>query len=109
MMTADTISLTAGTLLSLVFSYLPGAKDWFGQYEPAVKRLIMLVLILVTAASTFGIACLGWGPAFGIELSCNQPGVLGLTRQIVIAIIANQGIFAISPHLNSGTLSQAGE
>jgi hypothetical protein len=97
-MSAETLSLIAGTILSLLFSYVPGAKDWYAQFEPAVKRLIMLVLILASSGGVFALACLGWGPAFGVDVSCDQPGLFGLIQQIMVAIIANQSTFAISPH-----------
>lgn len=99
-MSAESISLIAGTLLSLVFSYIPGAREWFAQFEPTVKRLFMLVLIIVSAGVVFGLACLGWGMELGISLSCDQAGLLGLVKQIVIAIIANQSVYAISPRRN---------
>ena len=98
MMSAESLSLIAGTVLSLVFSYIPGARGWFMQFEPEIKRLIMLGLILITSAVAFGLSCLGWGIDLGISLSCNRTGLLGLVQQIVIAIIANQSIYAISPH-----------
>ena len=97
-MPAESLSLIAGTFLSLVFSYLPGAKGWFMQFEPEVKRLIMLGLIILSAAVVFGLSCLGWGSELGITLPCDQTGLLGLVQQIVIATIANQSIYAISPH-----------
>ncbi len=97
-MSAESLSLIAGTFLSLVFSYIPGAKDWFMHFEPEVKRLIMLGLIILSAGVVFGLGCLGWDADLGISLSCNRSGLLGLVQQIVIAIIANQSIYAISPH-----------
>ena len=103
-MSAESLSLIAGTLLSLVFSYIPGAKDWFMRFDPTVKRLIMLGLIIISAGVLFGIACLGWGTGLGFSLSCDQSGFLGLLQQILIAIIANQSIYAISPHNNGDHL-----
>ena len=97
-MPAESLSLIAGTFLSLIFSYVPGAKGWFMQFEPEVKRLIMLGLIILSAGVVFGLSCLGWGAEVGINLSCDQTGLLGLVQQMVIAIIANQSIYAISPH-----------
>ena len=97
-MPAESLSLIAGTFLSLIFSYVPGAKGWFMQFEPEVKRLIMLGLIILSAGVVFGLSCLGWGAELGITFPCDQTGLLGLVQQIVIAIIANQSIYAISPH-----------
>ncbi|MCJ7657790.1 MAG: hypothetical protein MUO67_01425 [Anaerolineales bacterium] len=99
-MSAESLSLIAGTLLSLVFSYIPGAKDWFMRFDPSVKRLLMLGFIIISAGIVFGLTCLGWGSELGISLNCDHSGLLGLVKQIVIAIIANQSIYAISPRRN---------
>jgi hypothetical protein len=96
-MAAESLSLIAGTVLSLLFSYVPGVKGWFLPLDPQVKRLIMLGLIILSAGTIFGLACLDWGAEFGITLVCNQTGLFSLVRQVVLAIIANQGIYAISP------------
>ncbi len=100
-MHAESLSLIAGTLLSLFFSYIPGAKNWFENFDAQVKRLIMLSLIILSSAAVFGLSCLGWGADLGITIACNQKGLMGLVQQVVLAIIANQGIFAISPHRNA--------
>ena len=88
-MSAESLSLIAGTVLSLIFSYVPGAKGWYLQFNGQAKRLIMLTLISLSAGIVFGLSCLGWGSEFGITLSCNQAGMFGLVRQVVLAIIAN--------------------
>jgi len=97
-MSAESLSLIAGTFLSLVFSYIPGARGWFMQFSPEIKRLVMLAIIILTGCILYGLACLEWASDWGITLSCDQTGLLGLVEQIVIAIIANQSIYAISPH-----------
>lgn len=96
-MSAENLSLIAGTVLSLVFSYIPGASDWFTRFDTQGKRLIMLGLIVLSAGVVYGMSCLGWGESFSIQLSCDQPGFFGLMRQVVLAIIANQGVYAIYP------------
>ena len=102
-MSAESLSLVAGTVLSLTFSYVPGARSWFERFEPEIKRLIMLVLLVITACIVYGLSCLGWVSEWGISLSCDRSGLLGLIEQLVIAIIANQSIYAISPHKNRKT------
>ena len=97
-MSAESLSLVAGTVLSLTFSYIPGVRNWFIEFDPAIKRLIMLALLALTAGVAYGLSCLGWGFEWGITLSCDQSGLLGLIEQFVVAIIANQSIYAISPH-----------
>lgn len=106
-MSAECLSMIAGTLLSLVFSYIPGAKDWFMKFDPAVKRLIMLTLIFITAGCIFGLACSAWASDLGISITCNQSGLLGLVQQVVLAIIANQGVYSISPQQSSPASSSS--
>jgi hypothetical protein len=96
-MSAETLSLAAGALLSLAFSYVPGLSGSFELLEPTHKRLVLLGLLLLIAAMVQGMACLGWAAAWGISLTCDQSGFAGLVEQLVIAIIANQGVYAISP------------
>jgi hypothetical protein len=96
-MSANTLSLIAGTLLSLGFSYIPGLRELFDNVEPTEKRLVMLGLLLVTAVAVQIMACLGWGELWGLGLTCDRAGIAGLIEQLVIAIIANQSVYAISP------------
>ena len=96
-MTAESLSLAAGTTLSLLFSYLPGVKSWFTDLDPEIKRLIMLVLLAGSAGVVYGLSCLGWADLWGITLVCDRSGLLGLVEQLVLAIIANQSVYAITP------------
>lgn len=98
-MTANTLVLIAGALLSLAFSYIPGLAPKFDALEPTVKRLIMLGLLVVVAGVSYGLACLGWGAAWGINIVCDQAGLQSLVAQLIVAIIANQAIYQISPKL----------
>lgn len=104
-MSAESLSLVTGTILSLAFSYIPGARHWFERFDPAIKRLIMLALLLVSAGCVYGLSCLGWASDWGISLTCDQSGLMGLIEQTVIAIIANQSIYAISPQIASSPSS----
>lgn len=99
LMSAESLSLVAGTVLSLAFSYIPGVRNWFMGFDPVIKRLIMLALLALATGVVYGLSCLGWGFAWGITLSCDQSGLLGLIEQFVVAIIANQSIYVISPQV----------
>lgn len=96
-MSAETLSLITGTLLSLIFSYIPGVHIWFSNFEPTIKRLIMLSLLLLISGSIYGFSCLGWALEWGIPITCNHAGLMTLIKQTVIAIIANQSVYSISP------------
>ena len=89
----ETISLVAGILLSVLASYLPGFKAWFGGLEPTYKRLVMLGAILVVSGAIFGISCTGlegW-------VSCDVPGAWIMIKIFILTLVANQAAFLISP------------
>jgi hypothetical protein len=103
-MTPDLISTAAAIILSLAASYLPGFSTWFDQYSPNHKRLLMLGLMALTTAAAFGFSCLpfgqtgaGFAAEMGINVTCDHPGLIALLRAFVLAAIANQTTFQLSP------------
>ena len=108
-MTAETLTMFTSVLLSLGFSYIPGLSFWYARLGEAggdggsqsdggtLKRLVMLALLVLTAGGVFGLACSGWGAGLGIALACDQAGAAGLARALVLAVIANQATYKISP------------
>jgi len=96
-MASETLILIAGAILSLAFSYIPGLAPAYDKLEPTQKRLIMLALLVVVTGSVYGLSCAGWGSSWGIVITCNLAGLQGLIAQLILAIIANQGVYAISP------------
>lgn len=93
-MTTQELSAIAGVLLSLVFSYAPGAKDWFETLTPTFKRLVMLGLLLMATGGVFGLAC---GQVVSGIATCDRAGAIELARIFVTAVVANQSAFLISP------------
>ena len=96
-MSAEALALTAGTFLTLFFSYVPGLNAKFAAQSEEVKRLIMLILIGGVAVGVYGVACLGYGEPFGITVACDQAGALGLIQAFVVAAIANQSVYKRAP------------
>jgi len=94
---AETLSLIAGAALSLAFSYIPGLHERFAALDPTHKRLVMLALLVLSAGAVYGLSCLGWGLAWGVVLTCDRSGLAGLLEQLLLAVIANQGVYAITP------------
>ena len=97
-MDIEELSMAAGTLLSLGFSYLPGLSRRYAELTAEQKRLVMLGLLALVSLAVFGLACLGeiaWDlfPA----VTCNQRGAVGLLKTFVLAVIANQATYLISP------------
>jgi hypothetical protein len=102
-MTAEELSMIAGVLLSLGFSYIPGMSDWYARLSPEKKRLLMLGLLAAVALAVFGLACTGFasgGPA--IDVTCDSSGAIGLLNMFILAVISNQAVFLISPKKNAG-------
>jgi len=95
-MNPELLSSLAGIGLSLLFSYIPGAADWYAARDSIQKRLIMLGLLLVVTAVTFGLACANLAPE-SISITCDRPGAIALIQAFIAAAIANQATYMLSP------------
>lgn len=92
-MDEQTLTMIAGVVLSLAFSYIPGLRDWFDAQTSNTKRLIMLGAILVVAAGAFGVACLGRYDG----VVCDVNGAWDMVELFVLAAIANQTAYQLTP------------
>jgi hypothetical protein len=98
MITADELAGLAGAALSLAITYVPGLNAWYGGLAPDRKRLVMIGLLALAAAGVYGLSCAGLaGQLLGLSVSCDQTGLLGLGRALLVAVIANQSVFLITP------------
>lgn len=89
-MTSVEVSAAAGIVLSLLFSYAPGLNAWYDQLTPTPKRLVMLGILLVTAAGALAYQCRGDGPCYGLNVET-------YLRAFVSAAIANQTTYLFTP------------
>lgn len=92
----EVLSMIAGAVLSLLFSYIPGMRAWFDQFVPEAKRLIMLVLLALTTGAVFGLSCAG----IITGLACTQAGAVDLIWAFFLAVIANQSAYSITPQVS---------
>ncbi len=92
-MNAELLSAIAGSLLSLLFSYVPGASDWYGGLEPTKKRLVMLVALVLAALGAFALSC---ADVYNL-VSCDREGVIKIVEAFYAALVANQATYLISP------------
>lgn len=92
-MSAENLGIVAGILLSLIFSYVPGAADWFATLDANRKRLVMLGLLAATSIGIVGLACAG----LSNTIVCDRPGILAIAQAFVLAAIANQTTYELSP------------
>lgn len=98
-MSAEEISIIAGVILTLVFSYIPGINSRFASLAPEYKRAIMLGLLVLVSGGILILACSGSGEMFGTAITCDRAGAIEMLKVLVAAIIANQGVYAISPRV----------
>ena len=96
-MSDSQLSLFAGALLSLAFSYVPGLKDWFDAKDSTTKRLIMAGALFLVTIAIFGAACGNLLGSLPITAVCDRNGAVALATNFVIALIANQATFTITP------------
>jgi len=87
----DEICGAAGVILSLACSYIPGVRERFEALDPTRKRLVMLGLLALAATGAFLLANLDGG-----SVPALQAGLVWM-RAFVLAMIANQAAFTISP------------
>lgn len=107
-MTPEILNGAAAILLSLGFSYIPGLNTWYGGLKTQEKQLLMLGLLILVGAASFGMACAGWLTDFtGMVLACDKPTAILVVKSVVLAIIANQSVYLISPETQAVTAAKA--
>jgi hypothetical protein len=94
---AEQLTVIAAAILSLAFSYVPGPKSRYEPLGAEVKRLVMLGLLVLVVAGVFALACSRFGAYLHISVSCDEPGISGLVWSLVLAVMANQSTFLITP------------
>ena len=92
-MSQELLASIAGILISLAFSYIPKLKDKYAALSGEYKRLAMLGALLVAALGVMGVSCLDWY----ILVSCDVAGVKELIEIFILAAIANQSTFLLTP------------
>jgi len=103
-MDAETLAGTAGALLSLLFAYVPGLNGWYARLDEGLpeaevgvrKRLVMLGALVAVALGSYGLACSGAGVEFGLALTCDRSGMVGLLRALMLALAANQATYLLA-------------
>jgi len=89
-MDTQTLSGIAGAVLSLLFSYIPGLSDWFGNLSDKQRSLVMLLSLLVTAGGIYALSC---AQLTDIGTTCDKKGAMDLVKIFIAALVANQGTY----------------
>jgi hypothetical protein len=96
-MSPETLSSLAAILLSLAFSYIPGLSSRYEPLDGTRKRLTMLACLLAIALTSVGMACSGVLASLVPSISCTQSGIVALLQSFVLATVANQSTYLITP------------
>lgn len=95
-MTPEIISATAGVLLSLAFSYIPGLNTAYDKLSTTSKKLVMAGLLAIAAVGTAAWTCSSnESDSFGMCLSGFD--WRSVVTAFVLALMANQATHRISP------------
>lgn len=95
-MSADILASVSGVLVSLLFAYLPGLRDWFDGLDGTYKRLVLLASGLVTAGAIFGLSCANID-LLGVMVTCDKVGALECVRAFILFAVANQSTYTLLP------------
>jgi len=97
-MSPEILAAVASIVLSLAFSYIPTLRTWYAEKAKEFQQLVMLGLLVLVAGAAYGLACAGvLADLFGASLTCDKPGLVGLIRALIFAVVANQGIYSLTP------------
>lgn len=89
----ETLSMIAGVVLTLLFSYVPGIAGWYQTFTAEKKSLVMLGLLVIVSIGAFSLSCAGWIAG----LACTTVDLQRLVGCLLLAVIANQSVYKISP------------
>lgn len=93
--TPQLFATLAGAFISLIFSYVPSLNTWFARKSADFQRLTMVGLMVLVAIFLYLAGCLGW---ITIEnFVCGQQSIMTFLSALIMALIANQGTYAVSP------------
>jgi hypothetical protein len=98
-MKPEDLAYYAGILLSLICSYFPGIEDKYKTLDGVYKRLVMLLLLIITTAGIFALACWPVTAEF-MPVTCDTAGLKMLIPAFIGSLIINQAVFLISPKAN---------
>lgn len=96
-MTSTMLIVFAGALLSLLFEYFPYLEGWYEKQLPQTKRLVMLLMLMLSAGVLYGFSCLGWLPSLWSEvvIVCSKSGAESLVYALILAVTANQSVHGL--------------
>jgi hypothetical protein len=90
----EVLVVLAGGALSLGFSYIRGLNTAYAALAEETKKAIMAALLLVVVIAIYALGC---GAILQTGISCDRQGIVELAYMFILAIMANQGVYKVSP------------
>ncbi len=107
-MSPEILSAAAGVVISLLFKFVPRLNKWFAVKEKETQQSIMLGILFLVALAAFGLACANiLNDLFGVALTCDKSGGIVLARSLILAVVTNQSVYAITPAPKAVRLAKA--
>jgi hypothetical protein len=95
-MTELALSAILGTVLSLIFTFVPGLRTWFEGLTSEQKAQFMAVGIVLIAVGVVALSCTGFISA----LVCTQATIMsfatGTVVNAILALVANQSVHSLA-------------
>lgn len=103
-LTPEILAGIAGAIISLLFSYIPGLSTWFAALGEEVKRLVMAGIMLAAVIAIWLMSC---GGLLSSGVVCDQVGLMQVAWIYILAVMANQGIYKITPRTSAVKAAKA--
>lgn len=97
---AGLLAAISGGLLSLILSYLPGVAKWWEKRPGDQKRAIMVGLLFAVSLGIYGLGCWSVTKEYFqryVCVNCGGEGLIQIIEAFIMALIANQATFQITP------------
>lgn len=85
--TPDALIALMGIVLSFLFAYFPGLKEWFDKMDPRMKPLFMALMLLLVTAGKLIYDC-------GAAWACIQINIGAALVTWLTALVLNQTAYA---------------
>jgi hypothetical protein len=100
-MTVEKLVIVAAAILSFLFNYFPALAKWYEKHDAVAKRQIMAAWLLIVTSSIFAISCVptlvDLATRFDIAVACSVKSAYELIYLYLLAIMANQTVWLLSP------------
>lgn len=100
-MDAAALSLVAGTVVSLIFSFAPGIKTWYAGLESDVKAQVMAFVLLFVAVGISLVSCFN----LIAVVPCTKDDLVSFFVKTYVsatlALAANQGTYGLTKNFTN--------